>query len=202
MVLYVGEEGCPYCAVMRWSLVVALMRFGTFANLVYMTPSYDGTDFPTFTFYGITYQSSYISFAGYETLDRGSAGLQALPANYSAIFHSYGQGVPFTDFGGKYYAPGALIPSSSATVGALDSLFGSKDWTEVISSIDSGDQLGSVIKAGANVITATICKLTGGAPASVCSQSPIDQLGPIAQALGVVGIVPEFVAVSPEPYNR
>ena len=32
-VLYIGAEYCPFCAVERWPLVVALSRFGTFAGL-------------------------------------------------------------------------------------------------------------------------------------------------------------------------
>src|SRR5215471_17073708 len=27
--LYIGAEYCPYCAAMRWSMAVALSRFGT-----------------------------------------------------------------------------------------------------------------------------------------------------------------------------
>ncbi|EQD78092.1 protein containing DUF929, partial [mine drainage metagenome] len=32
-VLYIGAEYCPYCALLRWSLVGALSRFGKFSNL-------------------------------------------------------------------------------------------------------------------------------------------------------------------------
>ena len=31
--LYIGAEFCPYCAAMRWSMAVALSRFGTFTPL-------------------------------------------------------------------------------------------------------------------------------------------------------------------------
>ena len=31
--VFVGAEFCPYCALERWALVVALFRFGTFSNL-------------------------------------------------------------------------------------------------------------------------------------------------------------------------
>jgi hypothetical protein len=184
VVLYVGEEGCPYCAEYRWALVLALMRFGTFTNLAYMTSSLDGTDYPTFTFHGSTYQSNYIVFAPYELTDRGSNSLDTLPTNYLSIFNTYsiGGGVPFADYGGKYYTPGALLPSGYTT-NNLNPLFGSENWTQVIGSINNGDALGSLIKAGANVVTATLCKLTGGLPSSVCQQSPIGQLGPVPQPL-------------------
>ena len=32
-VLYLGADFCPYCAAVRWPLIVALSRFGTFSGL-------------------------------------------------------------------------------------------------------------------------------------------------------------------------
>jgi hypothetical protein len=32
-VLYIGAEYCPYCGTERWSMIVALSRFGTFRGL-------------------------------------------------------------------------------------------------------------------------------------------------------------------------
>jgi hypothetical protein len=193
IVLFVGEEGCPYCAEMRWSMVLALMRFGNFTNLAYMTSAYDGTDFPTFSFIGSTYTSKYLVLQSYEVLDRGTSTLQSLPSNYSSIFNSLSvnQGVPFVDFGGKYYTPSALLPASipgySDYITYLSALFGNQNWDQVVSGISSGSQLGALIKDGANVITATICKAitaAGGVPPSgVCQQSPINTLGPTAQSL-------------------
>jgi len=188
IVLFVGEEGCPYCAEMRWSLVLSLLRFGNFTNLAYMTSAYDGTDFPTFSFIGSTYTSKYVALQSYEVLDRGTTALQTLPANYSSIFNSLSasEGVPFVDFGGRYYTPSALLPSSipgySDYITYLSALFGTRNWDQVVTSINTGDSLGSLIKAGANVITATICKTitaAGGVPpSSVCQLSPINALGP------------------------
>ena len=51
--LYMGAEYCPYCAAERWSMVVALSRFGTFQGLG-TTRSASGDVFPntaTWTFY-------------------------------------------------------------------------------------------------------------------------------------------------------
>jgi len=39
LVLYVGEESCPYCAAERWSLILALSKFGNFTGLKYMLSS-------------------------------------------------------------------------------------------------------------------------------------------------------------------
>ena len=33
VVSYVGAEYCPYCAIQRWALLVALSKFGSFTNL-------------------------------------------------------------------------------------------------------------------------------------------------------------------------
>src|SRR5699024_3771651 len=42
VVLYMGAEFCPFCASLRWPLVLALLRFGDFEGLRYMRSS--GTD--------------------------------------------------------------------------------------------------------------------------------------------------------------
>src|SRR4051794_39526551 len=66
--LYVGAEYCPYCAAERWAMVTALSRFGTFKNLGAITSSstdvYPNTH--TFTFYGPTYTSNYLTFQSKE----------------------------------------------------------------------------------------------------------------------------------------
>ena len=210
IVLFVGEQGCPYCAEMRWSLVMALLRFGNFTNLSYMTSAYDATDYPTFDFIGSTYTSKYVTLQSYEVYDRGTDTLQTLPANYSSIFNQYSgcpaacgsKGVPFVDFGGHYYAGSALLPTSipgfSSYIDYLNAQFGTKNWDQVITGINSGDTLGSLIKAGANVFTATICRaitVAGGTPpANVCNQPPINQLGPISEVVAAAVTPPNSLA--------
>jgi hypothetical protein len=59
LVVYIGAEYCPYCAVERWPLIVALSRFGTLKNL---GPSRSAADdvyplTPSFTFVGSSYES-------------------------------------------------------------------------------------------------------------------------------------------------
>ena len=45
-VLYMGAEYCPYCAAQRWSTIIALSRFGTWAGsaICRVTPA---TSIPT-----------------------------------------------------------------------------------------------------------------------------------------------------------
>jgi butyrate kinase len=76
-------------------------------------------------------------------------------------------GIPFLNFADKYTIAGSMLSPA---------ILGTKDWTQIISSIQAGDALGSQIKQTANVITAVICKTTGNVPASVCGQDSITAL--------------------------
>ena len=64
-VLYIGAEFCPYCAGMRWSMAVALSRFGTFATPlrgIHSAPRDADPSTPTLTFYQERYNSKYLTF--------------------------------------------------------------------------------------------------------------------------------------------
>ena len=76
-VVYVGADYCPYCAVTRWSLIIALMRFGNFTNLHYMQSSAtdNPADVPTFTFYGSNYTGA-LAFQYAEIENRNGTPLQ------------------------------------------------------------------------------------------------------------------------------
>lgn len=176
-VVYVGGEYCPYCAVERWSLVMALMRFGNFTDLRYSTSSNTEGDYATFTFVGSTYTSQHISFRPYEAYDRSYNALQTVPSNYSSIWTSKGGGIPFLDFGNAYVTSGSIPGDYTILAG--------KNWTSIISDISTSDAVGVQIRQGANLITAVICKITQGAPANVCSASPIN-----SQISGIAGPVP------------
>src|SRR5262249_35743790 len=110
-IVYVGADYCPYCAAERWSLIVALGRFGTFSNLHTMesssTDTYPST--PTFTFYGSTYTSQYVDFQGVETvkqdeqtpLQTPTAQQQQLLAAYDVPPYTTQTGsIPFMAIGG------------------------------------------------------------------------------------------------------
>ena len=162
-------EHCSPCALMRWSLIMALMRFGNFTNLEYMTSSAAEGDYATFAFAASSYQSSYVVYQPYEVFDRAGNPLETLPANYSSADQQYGKSsIPFLDFADKYVIAGGILSNPG--------LLGTKNWTQIISSIQAGDTLGSQIKQAANVITAVICKTTGNSPASVCDNPSITAL--------------------------
>src|SRR5690348_16104558 len=61
--LYIGAEFCPYCAATRWSMAVALSRFGTLTPLHGIHSSAKDTDpnTATLTFYKSGYNSKYLA---------------------------------------------------------------------------------------------------------------------------------------------
>jgi hypothetical protein len=167
VVVYIGADYCPYCAIQRWSLIMALMRFGNFSNLSYMASSPSEGDYPTFTFHNSSYTSKYLVFHGYEQENRNYQAQDTVPSNYTSLFEQYKSYYPFTNFGNKYAISGAM-----ADPGPL----GGQNWAGVFKDISTGTTVGTQIKEAANVMTAVICKLTGDQPSSVCNQSPINGL--------------------------
>jgi hypothetical protein len=172
------------------------MRFGNFTNLEYMTSSAAEGDYATFAFAGSGYRSNYLVFQPYEVYDRSGTPFQRLPANYSSADQQYGSSsIPFLDFAGKYVVSGGVLSDPG--------LLGTKNWTQIISSIDTGDNLGTQIKQAANVITAVICETTNEEPTSVCSQIDITNLTSVlgshspGSATSSLALLPE-VAVSTE----
>lgn len=171
-VLYVGAEYCPYCAAERWSLVVALSRFGTFGGLELTQSSstdiYPNT--PTLTFVKSSYQSSTLEFAATETEDRNQQPLQQLTAAQSQQLRLYDSAgsIPFVLIGGKQYETGAgFLP---------DNLQG-HSWEEVASAIrEPGSPIGKQVLGNANWITAAICQATADGAGDACTQPAIKSL--------------------------
>ena len=168
-VIYVGAEYCPYCAITRWGLTIALMRFGNFSSLHYMlsssTDKFPNT--PTFTFYNSTYYSSIISFLPAEIYNRTHAPLQSLSPlqNAAAVKYDNGGGVPFIDFGNKSVQVG--IPGSISP-GFLDG----KSWSQIISQIQNPNTtISQAVMGQANIFTAQICEIDNYTPQSVCGQA-------------------------------
>jgi hypothetical protein len=168
ILVYVGAEYCPYCAVQRWSLIMALMRFGNFTGLEYMSSALNDGDYSTFTFSNSTYQSSYLAFQPYEIYTRNGTPLQALPTNYTSGFAQYGvSSFPFLNFADEYYISGSILDPA---------ILGTMNQSQIIASILAGNTVGSEIRQAANVITAVICETTGNKPSIVCGQPSITVL--------------------------
>jgi Domain of unknown function (DUF929) len=178
--LYMGAEYCPYCAAERWSMIVALSRFGTFDGLTATRSGARngaGTAEPypstaTWTFYKSSYASKYLTFTpveeftnvpdkstgGYTPLMTPTAAQQALIQKYDAA----NQGaIPFIDYGNKYMSVGA-----SYDPGLLSGL----SWSAIAADLHQpSSPVAKGVLGAANYMTAVICRLTGDAPATACT---------------------------------
>ncbi len=175
-VLYIGGEFCPFCAVERWAMVVALSRFGTFGGLQYMLSS--STDVnpntPTFTFANATYNSSYITFVPVEEYGRsGSSDVrQTLTSAQTSLMSQYDTcsatgstgGIPFIDIANQYAVNCGAQFQLPAIAGG--------NWTQVSSVLnDPANSYAQLIDGAANYLISAICSVDGGQPGSVCNQS-------------------------------
>ncbi len=181
LIIYVGAEYCPYCAFERWAMIVALLRFGNFTGLHYMTSSSSDVfaNTPTFSFYNSSYTSNYISFQSVEETTNKPNGpgsyvpLQAPDALQASVFSAFDLhnlqipsssrgGIPFIDFANQ----SALVGVTYDDPGILDPL----NWSQIAASLYNTSSLqAQAIVGSANMFTAQICKITGNEPASVCS---------------------------------
>jgi len=176
---YAGAEYCPYCGVTRWSMIVALSRFGTFSGLSTVhsssTDVYPNT--PSWTFYKSTYTSSYLTFTPvelqtnipdpsntppYTNLQTLTSDQNALLTKYDAAPYTTQTGaVPFLDFGNKYVSIGTpFVPSVLANL----------SWATIASDLSNANSpVAQAVDGTANSITAAICKMTNNQPASACT---------------------------------
>jgi hypothetical protein len=182
-VFYDGAEYCPYCAANRWGMIVALSRFGTFSGLktIHSSTIDNPANIPTFTFYGSTYTSTYISFSAVEettnipnSAQNGYTPLQAPTSSQQALVQKYDYppyvssqnkgAIPFIDFGNQYLQSGDL-PMLTPTA-----LHG--NWAKIASDLKTPSTANAkAVDAAANFMTAAICKLTNDQPATACTST-------------------------------
>jgi hypothetical protein len=186
--LYLGAEYCPYCAAERWSMIVALSRFGTFTGLATVhsgaangggaAEPYPNT--PTWTFAHATFTSQYLTFTpvetytnipdaatkGYTVLDTPTSAQQALLVKYDVppLVPNGSQGaIPFVDFGNKYAIGGA---------GYLPSVLAGLSWATIAADLSNpNNSVAKQVDGTANYITAAICGITGNLPATACTST-------------------------------
>ena len=179
-ILYMGAEYCPYCAAERWSMIVALDKFGNFTGIQYMqstsTDVYPNS--PTFTFVGATYTSNYVTFVTVEQADRNDQPLQTATTQETSLLSTYDSGgtIPFVDIGNAYqitssqFVPSALRVGNSATGAPYN-------WTQIASQLNNASSIPAInVDGAANRLISAICKIDGGAPTSVCSQGAAQTL--------------------------
>lgn len=179
VLVYVGAQWCPPCALQRWALVVALSRFGSFSNLgQFVIPgSTTGLPLPeSWSFVGSTYTSSLLSFdpADPASLTAGPDGqiksaVSLTPLQQQAFDALEGtdrdhQGVPFTDLANRFWISGSQAPEGPD--GVLDGL--SLDQIAVDLSNPSSP-VAQLIDGAANYLIADICSVVGAHSVPICS---------------------------------
>jgi thiol-disulfide isomerase/thioredoxin len=175
-ILYMGAEYCPFCAAERWAMVMALSKFGSFSNLASTKSSSTDTNpnTPTFSFYGSTYTSQYLTFTPVEIQDRVGHKLQTPTTDQSKIINTYDATpyvsasaagtIPFIDLGGRYLVSGTEYDGS-----ALSNM----SFNTAVGYMTSGTTTASkAAEAVAAHLIGVICSLTNNQPGSVCSAIP------------------------------
>ncbi len=158
---------------MRWPLVKAMSRFGTFSGLGQIN-SQQGTDgFNSIGSYDLTkatFTSDYVTLRMVEVADVNGNPLQRPDAETTALLNQFDpQGsIPFVFVGGNYVAQ---LPYSPA-------LLQGKSFQQILDDVNSTNpgQIGQAVDAEADGITAIICKTDGAQPPSVCGQAGIQAL--------------------------
>jgi hypothetical protein len=178
-IFYFGAEYCPYCAAERWSLIMAMSRFGEYKDLRLMKSGSAPEAFPdtsTFTFLHSTYTSQYVDWASVETADRNGQTLQTPTADQLAIVNKYDAppytqqtgSIPFVTYANQYTTVGAGFQNSS-----IQDL----TWQQIAAKLSNPDDpVTKNIVGNANYLTAAICLSTNNEPASVCQAAPVPDI--------------------------
>lgn len=178
LVVYLGAEYCPYCAAERWAMVVALSRFGNFANLgqTHSSSSDVFPDTPTLSFHSASYTSQYLVFHGveqqsnqpsgngYAPLDTPNAQQQHLIATFDKAPYVPGGAsgsIPFIDFANQAVVSGASYSPQ---------LLAGKSAEQIAAALSTpSDPIAQAVDGTANAFTTLLCGLTGQQPEAVCT---------------------------------
>jgi len=166
--LYIGAEFCPYCAAMRWSMAVALSRFGTLTPLhgIHSSPTDSFANTATLTFYKSGYTSKYLNFTPVENETISRALLQNPTTAQNAVWAKYEpdpstRGYPFIDFGNKLVMKGPIYSPA---------VLAGKSWSQIAAALkDPTSPIAQSVNGAANYITGAICRMTNNQPSSACS---------------------------------
>jgi hypothetical protein len=168
--LYIGAEFCPYCAAMRWSMAIALSKFGTLSNIrgIHSSPADADPNTPTLTFHKSRYSSPYLTFTPVENEDTEHALLQKPTPAQQQVWNKYdANSYPFIDVGGKYMITIIYDPAVLAA----------KTWSQIAAALhDPSSPIAQGADGAANYLLAAMCKTTGNTPASVCGLSAVKAL--------------------------
>jgi uncharacterized protein DUF929 len=171
--LYIGAEFCPYCAATRWSMAVALSRFGALTpplRGIHSSPSDTDPNTATLTFYKAGYTSNYLNFTPVEVQKVDRSALQNPTGPQNAIWAKYEpnpntRGYPFIDFGNKLILKGPIFDAA---------VLQGKSWSQIAAALkDPSSPVAQSVDGAANYITGAICQMTNNQPASVCNSPAV-----------------------------
>jgi hypothetical protein len=171
--LYIGAEYCPYCAATRWSMAVALSRFGTLTpplRGIHSSPTDVDPNTATLTFYKAGYTSKYLVFTPVENLTVAKTALQNPTSQQNALWAKYEpdpntRGYPFIDFGNKLVLKGPIYDPA---------VLAGKSWSQIAAALkDPSSPIAQSVDGGANYITGAICQMTNNQPGSVCNSPAV-----------------------------
>jgi hypothetical protein len=170
--LYIGAEFCPFCAVERWSLAIALSKFGTLGNVGLVHSAANDGNYASLDFLDSTYTSRYLTFRPVENEDRSHNVIQTPTSAETALWNKLTNnqpGFPFVSFGNTsaFTVQAPLDPSALGTLTAQ----------QIASQLaDPTSKVAQVIDGGANDDIAAICTMTKNKPSTVCSAPAIGPL--------------------------
>ena len=171
--LYIGAEFCPYCAAMRWSMAIALSRFGSFTTPlqgIHSSPTDTDPNTATLTFYKSGYNSKYLAFTPVENLTVSHALLQNPTKAQNAVWAKYepsptNRGYPFIAFSNKVVLKGPIYNPA---------VLAGKSWSQIAAALhDPTSPIAQSVLGAANYVTGAICKMTNNQPSNVCSSSAV-----------------------------
>ncbi len=102
--VFIGAQGCPFCAAMRWPVAIALSRFGNFSRLFYDRSATIDANIPTIMFNFS--EQKYVAAASEPPVYNGQAPYgdeYPTPFSYGAYYSSpYLNFEPFDELGGSF----------------------------------------------------------------------------------------------------
>ena len=171
--LYIGAEYCPYCAAMRWSMAVALSRFGQLSTPlhgIHSSPKDTDPNTATLTFYKTGYHSPYLAFTPVENLTVNKTTLQNPTKAQNAVWAKYEpnpqtRGYPFVAFSNKFVMRGPIYDAA---------VLQGKTWSQIAAALKHPTSpIAQNVNGAANYITGAICQMTNDQPASVCNSAAV-----------------------------
>ncbi len=199
VVSYVGAEYCPYCALQRWVLLVALSKFGTFTHLSRRVLSSSSDLYPhlaSWSFVGANYSSRYFTLSATETYSSardgsgGSGPLARMSLAEARAFDSYDPSheFPFVDVANHYVTLGA-----SASPAVLEGL----SLAQIGGYLNQPSSLvARAVDGSANYLVAALCAATRGAAPRICA-TPTTVAAFHALQSGVSPSAPASASVAP-----